>query len=98
MLEAGQAGDWERLAALQQARAPLVYNPQDPNLPAANLELGLATLRRILSLNEAIASLAAAERGQRQAQLQGLRRSRLAARCYGREAQNLSVWPPWRGP
>ncbi len=89
MLEASRSGEWDLLAALQEQREQLLHATETQAGFPVEPELALATLRKVLVLNEEITSIARAERQEREAQLKGLRRSRRGASCYMREAQSL---------
>lgn len=82
MLEASRSTDWDLLTTLQQQREQLFQSGLSPaEMPTEPTPM-LSTLRKVLLLNHEITSIARDERGHRQAQLEGLHRSRRAASCY----------------
>lgn len=87
MLDAAMSSEWDLLTSLQQQREQLLPSSVSPAQSPMEPNLMLSTLRKVLSLNEEIASIARDERRHRETQLEGFRRSRRAAHCYTREAK-----------
>jgi hypothetical protein len=94
MLDAATSGEWDLLTSLQQQREQLLPSSVSPAPSPIESNLTLATLRKVLSLNEKIVSIASDERRHRRTQLAGLQRSRRAAQSYKREARSYRRFDP----
>lgn len=82
MLEAAEAGDWQRVQALAAERKPLVQDAFAGDLSEAARNALEAPLRRLAHLNDQLIELTAAARDDRGEQLGQVRAGQKAAGAY----------------
>ena len=82
MREAAQAGRWEELVTLEEARRPLIESTFPPEGPAESDPRIAEVLREIVAIDQHVMELGAQARDEAAVQLRGLSKGRRAVDAY----------------
>lgn len=83
LLASAQAGDWERVVALEGSRRPLIHASFPSGVEVDHDPARQAAIQEILDADRVVMALAAEQRDCLRSQLRDLANGRTALRCYG---------------